>query len=551
MLALLLLSTVGRHARPVYAEVYGASVEWWTAHIEHSIALVDTTVDSGTSNEHTERDADEAKATSLLRSVRVDIVSHIAAGEDGTKVLPCVRAVVGWAALESVQRLALSIETNGALRMVRVLGGVQWPVRRLPGGLRAEVVQHNLSGVSPLLLSHAHLYAWRQLLERTDAVPSSFVYLEDDHPIDAAGLRFWAEDSALLVRAGAAAAGFSRGFFRYEVDLTSTSDARRDGTYGDRFIQITSKGYSWDAAMANLTLAHLYNTSRRCVGVRDLLARCGVPRETAGWSYCAQEPLVILHHRGDGSVRGRGNGSSPSRSTPHHASSATVSSVLHQLRVFRSAPYVGMSALTRRDLHEYFSWHGQTVANGSVARGWTQTRYKSLNTREAAAIGYYYRDDRFIGLPTPPHRPRAPLVGMWAAPDPEARQRTPPRVLIPLAHDSGRWARDEVAGVHHTSNKYLNKFLAIKPNGRLDDRLDGSRGTGTSGRNATSAGKPETPPTKAHGFVRLRDTTGATTIFSDQTAATASQGGKHGGTNGSIFSPKRKRLEDVELCASW
>ena len=68
MLALLLLSTVGRHARPVYAEVYGASVEWWTAHIEHSIALVDTTVDSGTSNEHTERDADEAKAKFLKKS---------------------------------------------------------------------------------------------------------------------------------------------------------------------------------------------------------------------------------------------------------------------------------------------------------------------------------------------------------------------------------------------------------------------------------------------------------------------------------------------------
>lgn len=436
----------------------------------------------------------------LLRHLQVSVSSFVFAGEPSAEgavgtarrgvpgrnlaaVLACIRS---WANLTAVERADLVVHTNdvGALEpLVRSSG---WPALRdgsAPPGLTARLAPWSSRAGdvqggkrNPFELPHAHLHDWAAIVADRASGATAFINLEDDVCPDAAALAAWAADEAALVASGAAAAGFQRGFYRYEVTrspqdlppmlkVPHQACGRRSAAACAEFVASQAARWREKAGVAlgerlvvDEYVPRVYRPAppRRC----DARPPCDLQ---AGVQWCAAFPLLVVG-RGDASA------AAPLRvfaalKNPYSAITAS-SRALVTAFLLHSAGWDARWNGTRLNATALFGGGGvgashlvDRAAPGGGRRrpAKFRMRHKAYAVREYGSCTLHYAHDfldfhEATGWPALTRRVLVPLV-LAALPLGAAQPGRP--VDIAQAADPS-WRLDPAAAVHHRSDRLAN-----------------------------------------------------------------------------------------------
>ena len=463
-----------------------------------------------------------ATAASILAHLHVDIaafvtpgwwpdIRHTAPPHLGT-VLACVASYRVLRSAGLVRSMSLAIHTNNEeaiaplaarLRAHGFGGDPKWVARVQPWDAKLAAAGGRANN---FMLAHAHLHRWSRLVADANSNATAFVHLEDDVCPRVESLVAWAEDEALLRNSGASAAGFQRGFYRFEVTRPShempppgpkskytreyiarrarTWRATHNISYGERFVldERLHRKYSpvygrkcddtpCDArpsamASSNRTAGANLNANLGA-NVSDAhaagaLTRAGRPR--FGW--CAEYPTVAVH---DSQPSAQVSGSAAPHVRANYSSSPTSSMLPGggRDRVFTSLanPYSAITAASR-PLVESFLLHstGWRMDSDSSLR----LRHKAYAVREYGSCTFHYANEfiKFADAPPGVIWPMG-LFGSTAKVAGGMRRVLVPLVLSPNAKrangralaggsNSATWQIDPVAGVHHMSDRVVN-----------------------------------------------------------------------------------------------
>ena len=345
-----------------------------------------------------------AALSSPLRYTVVDVAAHAPAPGVAPRHLASVlRCIRSWRALTAIDSLRLTVHTNDVGAIASVLSALPAAPRGWSERVASWSKRSKREG--SFILAHAHLHSWAAIVANQTSLATAFVSLEDDVCPSAEAIAAWAADESLLVASGAAAHGFQRGFYRFEVTRTALPEQSRPGAkYSDAFVR--ARAAAWRAAH-NVSLGERFvldERLRRKFQPRPP-ATCDTapclpqlahdhPSQSARASsvtWCAHYPTVVVHGRptadeygsdrathGDYAARAGGG---PSSSTAQAGVRAFVS---------LANPYSAITAASRA-LVESFLLHSSGW-NTTSARGKPslRTRHKAYAVREFGSCTLHY-----------------------------------------------------------------------------------------------------------------------------------------------------------------
>ena len=438
----------------------------------------------------------------LLAHLVVGVAAHVSQGVAPRHLGATLACVVSWRRV-SVS-VALTVYTNERAATVAVVHSSLPPPS--PPTWRASVSEQRRQQRrgNAYALTHSHLWDWAHVVANASSTATAFVHLEDDLAPSIEALRSWAHDEALLEASGAAAAGFQRGFYRYEVtrpasemhwqrvrDLkTATASVSK---YTAEFIN--GRAAAWRAAN-NVSLGERFILDER------------MPRRYKAWGCDARVPPCTPGEADPASVLDRQNASggiitsSSSSATlgPRARTAArwctnyptlVVSSAVdagaaaatsmargptgHRAFVALANPYSAITAAPRRLVARFLlasnGWnlsHAALDANSSRKRGAAlkappryRMRHKAYAVREYGSSTLHYAHE-FLRF----EHARSWPQGVPGAP--AKHRHGMRRVLVPLvppppsaagaqaAGAPASWRLDALAAVHHRSDRVVN-----------------------------------------------------------------------------------------------
>ena len=409
----------------------------------------------------------------LLRHIVVNVAAYTSAAYRPRHlhaVLECVRT---WLNIEGVTSVSLTIDTNDPASIEPLIRQLQpspprWRVMIAAWDSRAHRGR-------TYMLTHAHLFSWAAIAANATSKATAFIFLEDDLCPSAAALAAWASDTALLEASGAAAAGFQRAFYRYEI-TRSASDMHwqrvkdlKTATAGvTKYLAtfINARAAAWRAAH-NVSLGERFVLDERrprafrashCSALPCTVANASMtPGRKGGW--CSNYPTLTV-------------------ATLANASGQSTTRAFIAL----ANPYTAITAASRQLVTSFLlgsrGWNRTrpTSPRGAVslsAKGTPsmkrataavphtyRTRYKAYAVREYGSSTFHYAHE-FIRFShagdwpqdVPPPNTSDPSKGMGAHGRGGMR-----RVLVPMVRHAatGSWALDTLAGIHHMSDRVVN-----------------------------------------------------------------------------------------------
>lgn len=379
----------------------------------------------------------------ILAHVRVDVAAYARGGHPPPHLSAVIACVRSWRVIRAIKSLTMTVHTNNASAVARMLATDE-PDASSPSHIRAgkapaiawrELVAPWHPGTSskakPFLLAHAHLRAWQQdvAADRPENGTTAFVHLEDDVCPNPEGIVSWAEDEALLIASGASAAGFQRGFYRFEVTRAAAefpasrawSKPAGNGKYSHAFV--AARAAAWRSAH-NISLGERFVLDERqlrrfhpAVSRRCDHAPCSPPERRlraqqrhgggdgggssaqqardADWTQVALQPAALQR--------------TYCASYPTLAV-ATAEARAHRVFVALANPYSAITAASRPLVRAFLlhsnGWDlaargsGEARAHQGERQQRLRTRHKAYAVREYGSCTFHYAHE-FYPLPMP------------------------------------------------------------------------------------------------------------------------------------------------------
>ena len=437
----------------------------------------------------------------ILRHVVVSVAAYAESGHEPRHLESTLECVSSWLGIAAIETVELTVYTNNEAAIAPIVG------RLKASPPRWNVVTSLRAHRRSYMLTHAHLADWAAIAARLSRA-SAFIHLEDDLCPSPASLVSWAKDESLLDASGAAAAGFQRGFYRFEVTRPASemSWQRVVGLH-----TATASNTKYTAAFINARAAAWRAKYNITLGERFVLDErmhrrfqspvctdwpCGLqPQEEGDMEAATSMPLgeqATLHLGGKRlakSGRRHRKSSTTARKRSHVSTERLNGSTgwcsnyptlvakhagVHRAFIALSNPYSAITAAPRSLVEAFLlrsrGWNmsvSDPTTNGTASitrRGTTnspskfRTRHKAYAVREFGSSTFHYSHE-FLPFES---------AGRWPSGQRDEQDRVSVghrggmrRVLVPLVSDMSRlpkyrWRLDTSAGVHHMSDRTVN-----------------------------------------------------------------------------------------------